>query len=114
MTTLLNMMITGRTTLLPEILPADPCAPESIKYKPRGLRYGALGKVIMAICAKRETQPATETEGRLRPDFGLGKSKVQDSAVAKKWKGPTVWREHKTLEKYAVEAMHLFSQPRAL
>lgn len=38
---------------LPDILPADPCAPEHIRHRAAPLRYGPIGRTVLGLSETR-------------------------------------------------------------
>ena len=114
MTTFMDKAANSKRMFLPEILPADPCAPETIKHKPLRLKYGLIGKIFMAFDARRNVPAVDELSLHLRHDVGLQECEAFGGVAAKSWNAPATWRRPLMPERSGYEAMQLFSQPRAL
>jgi hypothetical protein len=114
MTTFMDKAVNSMGMFLPEILPADPCAPETIKHKPRGLKYGLIGKIFMAFDARHNVPAADETRLKLQRDVALHECEAFGGVAGNSWNAPATWRRPLMPERFGHEAMQLFSQPRAL
>ncbi len=58
-------------TFLPEIMPADPRDPESMRYTMKPLRHGWIGKLFLAIEVARERRELAKLDDALLRDIGV-------------------------------------------
>ena len=111
MTTIFGMSTNKRTMFLPEILPADPCAPEHVKHKRSRLRYGLIGRICTIFDARRGAPAVDEVGAHMRRDTGV---RDREAFGEKVWDATATWRRPQAPKGFGLEAMQLFSQPRAL
>jgi hypothetical protein len=114
MVTILDKLISGNDKYLPEILPADSCAPETIHHRPLRLNHGLIGKIFMAFDARRKVSAMDELGTHLQRDVGLHGREAFGDIASRSWNVPATWRRRAVPEWLGLEAMQLFSRPRAL
>lgn len=80
-------------SLFPEILPADPTAPENHRYRTKKLNYGVIGRIFMFFENARERRMIARMSRDPQRDMGL----IRDDARTPNrrrpfWDVPAGWR----------------------
>jgi|GEM_PF-7052958 uncharacterized protein YjiS (DUF1127 family) len=81
-------------TFLPDIIPADPRDPESVHHQMRPVKYGILGKIIMAADAARERRELAKLGNRLLADIGLNRIDANRDMRPGRWHLADLHRSH--------------------
>ena len=113
MTTTITKTLNSMTRYLPEVLPADPRAPETTKYRSQPLTYGLIGKFLMALNTRRAEPTLEELSDHIRKDIGANDADAFHGIATKSWNLPARWRRPRMPERLGYDAMQLFSSPRA-
>lgn len=70
---------------IPEILPADPRAPERVRHRKMPLRYGLIGKLIMALDVAYERRDLASLDDHILRDIGLTRDDVRHESRRSFW-----------------------------
>ncbi len=74
-------------SLFPDILPADPSAPEEVFHRRKRLKYGFMGRLVLALDIARERRQLARLDDLTLRDIGL--SRDAPSANQSRWNAPS-------------------------
>ncbi|QMU57481.1 MAG: hypothetical protein GKR98_04255 [Boseongicola sp.] len=81
-------------TYLPEVLPAHPIATEATTHPTQTIKYGLIGRVFLALEARRKRQKKVNLNGHMLNDIGLGSKSSKFTSHSHLWDAPAHWTTH--------------------
>ena len=96
----------------PNILPADPRAPEGVTYRRKLLSYGWFGRLLLAREIRRERKELRDLGPALLNDIGRTPDDIIREAKRPFWDAPQRWKSSQgSIERHYGDALRLFTQP---
>ncbi|MDD9922955.1 MAG: DUF1127 domain-containing protein [Boseongicola sp.] len=81
-----------RSSFLPDILPADPSAPEGYRHRRQPVKYGVLGRIVLWFEARATRTALSQLNEATLKDIGYERDMILGDSTNSFWDVPVNWR----------------------